>query len=299
MHQHSDIGIQLNLQDTYPSIGYMIQGASNPEPATTVWELWDSNVEGPGMNSRNHIMFGSVGSWFYKAFLGFYTTHQGPHSIIVGPDASVVNMLNTTTASGKSLTPYGTFQVAWHIESVPKLCSRTEEGETAGVSCHGAGVISNIVYSYYGTPTGSCSSGFSKGQCNSTNSLSRVQSACLGKPSCEIPASNTFFGGDPCFDTPKYLAILVTCSNGIPKSTYNIKVTFPVGVSAQVNIPVVSNIQQTLANLLVWEGTSVVWSKERFVGGTPGVIGGAVNPTKTGIILNVTSGVYSFTSIGS
>ena len=48
----------------YPSYGFMITHLD--EPATTIWELWDSPTEGPGMNSRNHIMFGTVGSWFYK-----------------------------------------------------------------------------------------------------------------------------------------------------------------------------------------------------------------------------------------
>jgi len=32
------------------------------EPSTTIWELMNGNYRGPGMNSRNHIMFGSIGS---------------------------------------------------------------------------------------------------------------------------------------------------------------------------------------------------------------------------------------------
>lgn len=32
----------------------------------SLWELWDAPKEGPSMNSRNHIMYGSVGAWFYK-----------------------------------------------------------------------------------------------------------------------------------------------------------------------------------------------------------------------------------------
>jgi hypothetical protein len=43
----------------------------NYEPATTVWELWESDSGNPDMDSRNHIMFGTVGSWFYKGILGF------------------------------------------------------------------------------------------------------------------------------------------------------------------------------------------------------------------------------------
>lgn len=34
----------------YPSFGYEINNVF--EPATTVWELWNSDTTGPGMNSR-------------------------------------------------------------------------------------------------------------------------------------------------------------------------------------------------------------------------------------------------------
>ena len=70
MYGRTDVGLAVALQDTYPSFGYMAQGKGNPEPATTVWELWDAPFEGPAMNSRNHIMFGTIGSWFFKALAG-------------------------------------------------------------------------------------------------------------------------------------------------------------------------------------------------------------------------------------
>ena len=70
MYGRTDVALAMALQDTYPSFGYMAQGKGNPEPATTVWELWDAPYEGDGMNSRNHIMFGTIGSWFFKALAG-------------------------------------------------------------------------------------------------------------------------------------------------------------------------------------------------------------------------------------
>ena len=61
--QH-DLAVQLISTLTYPSYGYMF---SNPyENATTMWELWDAPNEGPGMNSRNHHMYASIGAWFYS-----------------------------------------------------------------------------------------------------------------------------------------------------------------------------------------------------------------------------------------
>jgi len=119
----SDVAVLMNLQTTYPSIGYMIEGVGNMEPATTVWELWDSDKEGPGMNSRNHHMFGSVGDWLYKAVLGVTSApanstlgwKSGYHHSIVGPDPYIVNIYNTTSASGRVRTPYGDLLVQWSV----------------------------------------------------------------------------------------------------------------------------------------------------------------------------------------
>jgi len=63
-----DLALKIATQTTYPSYGYMF---NNPhENATTLWEIWNAPTDGPGMNSRNHIMFGSIGSWFYRSVAG-------------------------------------------------------------------------------------------------------------------------------------------------------------------------------------------------------------------------------------
>ncbi|CAM2710602.1 unnamed protein product [Rotaria socialis] len=65
---HHDLALELISSTTYPSYGYMF---TNPyENATTIWELWNAPLAGPGMNSRNHIMYGSVGAWFYSHLAG-------------------------------------------------------------------------------------------------------------------------------------------------------------------------------------------------------------------------------------
>lgn len=60
----SDLAYDLATQTTYPSWGYMVS-----KGATTLWELWQDKT-GPSMNSHDHIMFGSVGAWFYRALGG-------------------------------------------------------------------------------------------------------------------------------------------------------------------------------------------------------------------------------------
>jgi alpha-L-rhamnosidase len=47
----TDIALDLALTTTYPSWGYMIYQTLEVS-ATTLWEVWDSPSEGPGMNSR-------------------------------------------------------------------------------------------------------------------------------------------------------------------------------------------------------------------------------------------------------
>jgi len=68
---NSDLAYDIAAQTTYPSWGYMIENG-----ATTLWELWQKR-EGPSMNSHNHPMFGSVGSWLYKALAGINPDPEG------------------------------------------------------------------------------------------------------------------------------------------------------------------------------------------------------------------------------
>jgi hypothetical protein len=288
---HSEVGIALNQQVTYPSFGYMIQGAGNPEPATTVWELWDSPTEGPGMNSRNHIMFGSVSSWFYKALLGF---SPNVATIAVGPDFSVVNVNGITSASGQTVTPFGSVEVNWFLAS-SSSCDIADEQTTAQLSCP-SGVISSLV-ALYGTPTGSCATGFKPSSCNSTNAYEDVWKQCGGKQSCSFTVDNDFFGGDPCLNVPKYVSISATCSNSSPNPTFVLKLTLPVGQNnTLVNIPIVPNLKQTPQNIQITEGKTVIWSNSRYTPGVPGILGAMLNPKSQGITVTVGSGKYQFSA---
>ena len=61
---YPEIAYKIITQESYPGYGYMIK-----EGATTLWERWEK-LEGNGMNSHNHIMLGSVDTWFYKSLVG-------------------------------------------------------------------------------------------------------------------------------------------------------------------------------------------------------------------------------------
>ncbi len=77
----ADLAYKMVNQTSYPSWGYMIR-----EGATTLWERWEY-LAGGGMNSHNHIMFGSVDAWFYKVLAGINvdSTATGFERIIIKP----------------------------------------------------------------------------------------------------------------------------------------------------------------------------------------------------------------------
>ena len=60
----TNIAFKLLTQTSYPSWGYMLE-----KGATTMWERWEE-ATGKGMNSHNHAMYASIGSWFYKYLAG-------------------------------------------------------------------------------------------------------------------------------------------------------------------------------------------------------------------------------------
>jgi alpha-L-rhamnosidase len=102
---HPDVAYELATQTSYPSWGYMIK-----KGATTLWELWQDKT-GPSMNSQDHAMFGSVGSWFYRALAGINQEPgtAGYHHILIQP--RVVEDLHW--ASGTIHTIRGTVSASW------------------------------------------------------------------------------------------------------------------------------------------------------------------------------------------
>lgn len=101
----ADLAYDLAVQTTYPSWGYMLSRG-----ATTLWELWEEKT-GPGMNSHDHIMFGSVGAWFYQSLAGInqMTGATGYRHIRIQPQAT----RDLHWASGTVRTIQGTVESSW------------------------------------------------------------------------------------------------------------------------------------------------------------------------------------------
>jgi alpha-L-rhamnosidase len=103
---YADLAFQLVSQDTYPSWGYWI----THDRATTLYESWDAIGTGKE-TSLNHIMFGEVGAWLYKALGGIHPDPAEPgfKRILLKPN--FVKGLTHANISFRS--PYGEIVSRW------------------------------------------------------------------------------------------------------------------------------------------------------------------------------------------
>ena len=80
---HPEVAWTIASQTTRPSWGYMIS-----KGATTIWERWDCDTRGPGMNSEALlIQAGNLDAWFYQTLAGINYDRQQPgfKNIILRP----------------------------------------------------------------------------------------------------------------------------------------------------------------------------------------------------------------------
>jgi alpha-L-rhamnosidase len=105
---HTDLAYKIATNTTYPSWGYMIR-----EGATTLWERWEYLASG-GMNSHNHIMFGSVDAWFYRVLAGIDVDAHSPGYEHVHIKPHPVGDLSHASASVETLR--GKVSSHWRVE---------------------------------------------------------------------------------------------------------------------------------------------------------------------------------------
>jgi len=305
-----DVALMIAQARTPPSYIYMVE-----QGATTLWETWTGSTYHP-VASWNHIMFGSNSDWYFKYLAGIKQTEEsrGWQQLELHPqvwsqvrNTSICANLSSTEAS--VLTPRGILSAAWTCGSSSGstvnsgLCGKVAEHDNLKLSCTslGGGTIKSIKFASFGTPTGSCTEGFKKSStCDRIGAQPLIEKACVGKSSCMIPALTQYFGGDPCFDTVKSLAVSATGCNGgtkppppgPPKTvvfTYNVVV--PVGSTARVFLPKMGK-----SSVMITESQNTVWSSGAFVKGVSGVLDGTDEGHE--ITLSVGSGSYNFIVLG-
>jgi len=101
---HAQLAWELASRESYPSWGWWIVNG-----ATTFYENW--KVSGKRDMSMNHIMFGEISAWYYKALGGIFPDEAEPgfKNIILKPH--FVDGLDFFEAQHKS--PYGKIQSSW------------------------------------------------------------------------------------------------------------------------------------------------------------------------------------------
>jgi alpha-L-rhamnosidase len=97
---YSGILYRIVDQKTYPGWGYWVD-----KGATTLWQTWQGDM------SLNHIMFGSIGEWFYSSLGGIRIDPGNPgfRRIILNPD--VTERLEWVNSEYESL--YGNIVSQW------------------------------------------------------------------------------------------------------------------------------------------------------------------------------------------
>jgi alpha-L-rhamnosidase len=88
----ADVAYRIASQKDLPSWGWWIE-----QGATTLWEQWN------GTESRNHIMFGDISAWFYKALAGINVDPTAPafKHFVIKPN--IVGDLTSAKASCDSV----------------------------------------------------------------------------------------------------------------------------------------------------------------------------------------------------
>lgn len=122
---HFSTAFRVATQTTYPSWGFMLENG-----ATTIWERWEY-LTGGGMNSHNHPMLGSIGSWLYRWVAGLTISDASgntPHFEIRIPRTDLL-----AHASASLQTSWGEAAIAWKragnrlsvVIEIPWNCSGT------------------------------------------------------------------------------------------------------------------------------------------------------------------------------
>jgi len=106
----AELAYELATQDDFPSWGAWIK-----DGATTLYEDWKVDEKRKGAMSRNHIMFGEISAWFYKALGGIKPDPQNPgfKNILLQPN--FINDLENFQSRFKG--PYGWINSSWKKKS--------------------------------------------------------------------------------------------------------------------------------------------------------------------------------------
>jgi alpha-L-rhamnosidase len=105
---YADVAYKVASQETFPSWGWWIVNG-----ATTFYENWD--IEAKRDLSLNHIMFGEINAWYYKALGGIKPDPEYPGFKNVLLQPNFVEALDHFSAEHDG--PYGNIYSSWKREN--------------------------------------------------------------------------------------------------------------------------------------------------------------------------------------
>lgn len=106
----NDLALTMLQKKTFPSWGYMIS-----KGATSIWEKWNSDTAGPGMNSQGLLFLGgNINAWLFESLAGLRPDPANPgfKHIIFKPHP----MGDLTYAKATYQSPYGEVVSDWKLE---------------------------------------------------------------------------------------------------------------------------------------------------------------------------------------
>ncbi len=287
-----------------PSFGFML---FNPyEPSTTLWELWNSYSQGPGMNSRNHHMFSSISGWLLTDMAGL-SLEKGYDEIHFHPARALgLSYASVSLENPKpvSLTwrRSGGVQCAKQVENHSPLNPNLPLIEDLTVSCghEDGGTIAEVLFASYGNPEGHCGGYYRMGSCHAPQSIVVVEKLCLGRRSCTVPTGADFWDNS-CSNSSRWLIVSVQCKSdnatlGEEEFIYSsiaVNVSVPMGSRGLLHLP--THGKQNLALFL---GGNMIYSETtglELLLHTSGVLSSRWDSNYNTMTMELASGDYGFT----
>lgn len=263
----ADLAEAVLTSTSYPSFGYQVTHPT--QPATTLWERMDTDVEAPPMNSHNNIMWGGGPDvYLYQRVAGMAqsNTSIGWSELVFRPAPS--SKIRRAEASVHTIR--GLASISWAVVPPDVVCGTASEtrpvpgsgydvggtGSGFSLSCAMPGsVIKRIIFASFGDPAGSCSRGsFQSTRCEmytgGPGSLgTSIDFQCLGQQSCEVQAATMYWSPTPAAFAScpapnatwsRTAAAVVECSQPGPRSDGDIlivNVSVPQTAKAFTHIP--------------------------------------------------------------
>lgn len=186
-----------------------------------------SALKNPSINTATAA---NAGVYTVTASNGSITASQ-TKNVFVNPIPVVNTINNQTICNGSSVSAINFTSPA----NAGVICGSASEGATLNLSAPPGAVFTNVPFASYGNSSGSCGS-FVLGSCNSSNSVSVVSTAALGKNSFSLAATNDNFG-DPCVGTAKNLKVQLNYNIPVSYSWTNSNTSIGLAASGTGNIP--------------------------------------------------------------